>query len=191
MHPDLFHIGSVTVHTYGVFVALAIGVSFWIAEVRAARLGLDRVVIADLVFLLFISGIAGARLFFVFQHFSDYRDDLWRVFFLQEGGLVWYGGFITASACAVLYAAKRRLAVLSLCDFFSPILPLAHAIGRLGCFFNGCCYGRVAPKPWGIFFPANPVRAFRSSFTNLFCSFVFRRSFLRSLPAKDAPERFS
>jgi phosphatidylglycerol:prolipoprotein diacylglycerol transferase len=153
MHPVFFQIGSFTVYSYGLFVALAMGISFWICDRRAAGLGLERSMVADMIFLLFISGVAGARIFFVLQHFSDYTQEPWRIFFLQEGGLVWYGGFFLASICGAFYAMRRHWPLLSLCDFFSPVLPLAHAVGRLGCFFNGCCYGRFTSSKWGMTFP--------------------------------------
>lgn len=98
--------------------------------------------VADLVFLLFVTGVIGARLFFVLQHFENYRGSLREVFFIQEGGLVWYGGFLGAAISGILVARWRRWPLFKLCDFFAPILPVAQAIGRVGCFFNGCCYGK-------------------------------------------------
>ena len=143
MHPVLYQTPWITFYSYGFFVALAVVVSLVIATRRAEFAGLTRNELADLVFLLFLSGILGARLFFVWQHFDEYRGRLWNIFFIQEGGLVWYGGFISAVIAGVLYAVFKKWRVLRLCDFFAPILPLGQAIGRLGCFFNGCCYGRL------------------------------------------------
>ena len=181
MHPILFQIGSFTVYSYGFFVALAVGVSFFAASRRAKLFGLDHAMVTDLIFMLFISGVIGARLFYVLQHFQEYRADFWRAFYLQEGGLVWYGGFLFAATTGVIYAAKRRWPVLTLCDFFSPILPLAHAIGRLGCFFNGCCFGRCTVPPWGITFPYEtspriPTQLYESALLLLLSAFLFRLS---------------
>ncbi len=153
MHPVLFHWGPVTLYSYGFFVALALFLSFWVAGQRAARHGLERTVVSDLVCFLFLSGLAGARLLYVLQHAQDYRSDPWRVLNIQEGGLVWYGGFIVAAAAGILYARARRWPLIDLCDFFAPVTALAQAVGRLGCFFNGCCYGKIAASGLGVVFP--------------------------------------
>lgn len=142
MHPILFQFKSLTIYTYGFFVALAMVVSFFLADRRARQMKLPQSMAADLLFLLFVSGVLGARLFYVLQHFSEYRGNLWLALSIQEGGLVWYGGFITASIAGFVYAGMRHWPVLRLYDFFAPLLPLAHGIGRIGCFFNGCCYGQ-------------------------------------------------
>ncbi len=144
MHPILFHIYSVPFYSYGFFVALAVIAVFFLSMKRAKSLGYSQTLIADLIFLMFVSGVIGARLFFVLQHFENYRDNFRGVFFIQEGGLVWYGGFFGAVFSGILVARLRRWPFLKLCDFFAPVLPVAQAIGRIGCFFNGCCYGKNA-----------------------------------------------
>ena len=159
MHPILFQVGSLTIYTYGVFMALALIIVFAVAMERSgcdAFIGRDMV--ADLVFLLFVSGVLGARLFYVIQHFGDYRDRLWQVFWIREGGLVWYGGFLGAASAGMVYAYLRRWPILRLCDFFSPLVPLGHAFGRLGCFFNGCCYGRITGSAFGVVFEGDSFR---------------------------------
>ncbi|HTL71335.1 MAG TPA: prolipoprotein diacylglyceryl transferase [Candidatus Eisenbacteria bacterium] len=158
MHPILFHIGSFTVYTYGFFAAVAMLAAFFAAGRRAGRLGLPASMVYDLVLLLFVSGVAGARLFFVLQHLDDYREHPAEVLLLREGGLVWYGGFILAACAGLCYAHRRRWPVLRLCDFFAPILAVAHAFGRLGCFFNGCCFGRVTGSSLGVLFPGETFR---------------------------------
>jgi phosphatidylglycerol:prolipoprotein diacylglycerol transferase len=155
MHPVLFSIGSLKIYSYGVFTALAMLVAF-VATMRSARrAGVDPLHAADLLFFMFVSGVVGARLFFVLQHLEEYRGEPWRAFFLREGGLVWYGGFIVSASTALVYAYWRRWPLLKLCDFFAPVLALAHGVGRLGCFFNGCCFGKAAS--WGIAFPDDPT----------------------------------
>ncbi|MBI3252095.1 MAG: prolipoprotein diacylglyceryl transferase [Candidatus Omnitrophica bacterium] len=135
MHPILFRLGPFTIYSYGVCVALAmLAAFFYTRKNREAQ---------DLLFLLFLSGLAGARLFFVAQHPGDYRLHPWRVFWIQEGGLVWYGGFLTAVAVGALAVRARKGSVLKWADYFSPILALGQGIGRVGCFLNGCCYGKL------------------------------------------------
>lgn len=156
MHPILFQFHGITIYSYGFFTALAVVVSLFLAQKRAKRFGIDRAEAMDALFVLFISGILGARVFYVWQNFEDYTGDLWAVFRIQEGGLVWYGGLFGAIFLGTLYARLRHWPILKLCDFFSPIAALAHGIGRIGCFFNGCCYGLRTDSLLGVHFPGEP-----------------------------------
>lgn len=142
MHPVLFSTPYFTVYSYGVAMALAMLLAWGLTSRLAARSSYPPEEASDILFILFAAGVAGARLFYVFQHPDQYAGRWQAVFLLQEGGLVWYGGFIGAVFAAALYTRVKRLSALEWADFFSPILPLAHAVGRLGCFFNGCCVGK-------------------------------------------------
>lgn len=141
MHPVLFQVKSVTIYSYGFFVALAVLTVFFLAGRRARTFGFQRPALLDLVFLLFVSGVLGARIFFVIQHFDGYQSDFWKAFQIQEGGLVWYGGFFAAGLAGMIFCFFKKWPILRVCDFFAPLVALAHAIGRVGCFFNGCCFG--------------------------------------------------
>ena len=139
-------------------------------------MGLEARGTGDLLFFLFVSGIIGARFFYIFQHFEDYRDDLWKMIAISQGGLVWYGGFLSAASLGLGLAAWKRWPILKLCDLLAPVVPLAHAIGRIGCFFNGCCYGRQTQQPFGFTFPTDnvprfPVQIFEAAL--LFCLSIF------------------
>ncbi len=179
MHPILFTIKSTPIYTYGFFVALAMLTIFLLAGKRAKEFGIPQEMAVDLIFLFFVTGVVGARLFFILQHFDDYKGNILRAISIQEGGLVWYGGFITAAVVGVGYSILRKWPVLALCDFFAPLLPLAHAIGRLGCFFNGCCYGRVTRLPFGVTFPGDsvsrhPIQLYEAVFLIILSFFLFR-----------------
>jgi phosphatidylglycerol:prolipoprotein diacylglycerol transferase len=143
MHPVLFETSHFTIYSYGVCVALAVTLA-WALTVRLARGGSYPVGQAtDLLFVAFAGGLAGARFFYVLQHPGEYAGRWHAVFFLQEGGLVWYGGFLGAVACAALTARLRGLPILPWADLFAPVIPLAHAVGRVGCYLNGCCFGKA------------------------------------------------
>ena len=157
MHPVLFRFHAITIYTYGFFVALAVLVAYFFAGQRAKSMNLDSSMASDLVFYLFVSGVIGARLFYVIQHTEDYQGHLLKMISIPEGGLVWYGGFIVAALVGLGIAAWKRWPFLKLCDLLAPILPLAHAIGRLGCFFNGCCFGRETRSWTGLVFPGDEV----------------------------------
>ncbi len=168
MHPILFQFRSITIYTYGFFVALAVLAAYFFAGMRAKQMKLDPSLAMDLVFYLFVSGVVGARLFYVIQHFEDYQGHLLRAISIPEGGLVWYGGFIVAALTGLALAAWNKWPFLKLCDLLAPILPLAHAIGRVGCFFNGCCYGRQTSSFLGVRLPGDdvarlPVQLFEST----------------------------
>ena len=160
MYPVLFRFHAFAIYTYGLFVALAVLAAYFLAGRRAKAMGLDPWVAADLVFYLFVSGVIGARLFYVIQHSEDYQGHFLKAISIQEGGLVWYGGFIVAALVGLGIAARSRWPLLKLCDLLAPILPLAHAIGRIGCFFNGCCYGLATRSVLGLTFPGEDVRRF-------------------------------
>src|SRR3989338_9602915 len=134
LYPVLFKFHSLTVYSYGFFVAMGMLMAFYMAVSRAPRWGLSKDIAADLVFLLFITGVIGARLFYVWQHFEEYGSNPLKVFSIQEGGLVWYGGFVCAVAGGFAYAVVKKIPIERGLDFFAPLIPLAHAIGRLGWF---------------------------------------------------------
>lgn len=158
MHPILFKAGGFTVYSYGFFVALSMVAVLFLADRMAKRGGLSEKITLDFLFVIFLSGIAGARLLFVFQHFQDYRNDPLRILAIQEGGLVYYGGLLAAMLVGGLWAAWKKWPLLKLLDFFAPLLLLAHAIGRVGCFLNGCCYGSETDLFLGVVFMGDDAR---------------------------------
>lgn len=143
MRPILCEIAGMPIYTYGVCVLVACIVTLVLARRSAERLGFEKPFISDLVLAMFVVGILGARLFYVLQHPDQYQADWRHAFYLQEGGLVWYGGLLTATVVGVTIGWARKWPFLRLLDLFAPLVALAEAIGRLGCFFNGCCYGRI------------------------------------------------
>ncbi len=147
MYPVLFKIGSVTIYSYGFAVAVAVAIVFLLASRWAPKAGLPVAMTLDALFVLFVSGVAGARLWYVLQHWSDYSGNLVSIIWIQEGGLVWYGGFLVAFSCGMIFAKLKKLYFLQWADFIAPLLALAHSIGRVGCYLNGCCYGRFFGIP--------------------------------------------
>ncbi len=143
MHPILFRYHGCTIYTYGFFAAVAFLTAYFVSWYRAKKLGWPEFLVTDILCIILLAGFFGARLFYVFQNWPVYKDDPVRIFWIQEGGLVWYGGFIVATTAALSYTRRKRLSALLMADFFAPTVALAHAIGRLGCFFNGCCFGKA------------------------------------------------
>ncbi|RJX34302.1 MAG: prolipoprotein diacylglyceryl transferase [Desulfarculus sp.] len=148
MYPILFSIGPVAVHTYGVLLALGAALGLWLLGRLARLAGLDADKISSLAIWLLISGIVGARLLFVLLEPAQFLAQPWRVFFVWEGGLVFYGGLAAALVVGLWLIRRWRLPTLTVLDCAAPALALGQAVGRLGCFAAGCCYGLPWPEGW-------------------------------------------
>ncbi|MFB3813032.1 MAG: prolipoprotein diacylglyceryl transferase [Terriglobales bacterium] len=158
MHPQLFHLGSFWVPAYGVLVATGVLVGLYVAARFAARSGVDPEKAWNLGILAVISAIIGAKLLLFVDDWSWYSSHPGEIFSLStlRAGGVFYGGLIAAVAASVWYIRRKRLPVLRTCDAFAPGIAIGHAIGRLGCFAAGCCYGKPTSLPWGVIF-ADPM----------------------------------
>jgi len=151
-----FHLGPLTVHWYGVLVALGFLAGLWTASRRALREGIAPEKVLDLGPWLIAGTIIGARIFYVIGHWEDEfsKKPFTEVFMVQRGGLVFYGGLIGATLLTLAYMLKKRLPVWKFGDVLAPSIPLGYFFGRFGCLMNGCCYGRPTDLPWAIRFPA-------------------------------------
>ena len=158
MHPVLLKAHFLTVYSYGLCVAVAMALTLTLAFRQSARAGVPWTDVLDLLFILFVAGIAGARIFYVLQYWENFRGDWPAMLRLQEGGLVWYGGFLLALLCGIFYCVWKKQPVLFWMDFFAPLAALAHAVGRVGCFLNGCCLGRPTDFFLGVRFPEEAFR---------------------------------
>ncbi len=155
MHPVLFHLGPLAIHTYGVLVAAGFLLGITVAARRAKSEGIEPERINDLGVLLIVAGMLGGKLFHIIFFWNEFIAG-WRasgIASLREG-FVFYGGFICASLATVVYARRKKLPLAKLADAFAPAIALGHAFGRLGCFFEGCCYGKACSLPWAVRFPA-------------------------------------
>ena len=178
MHPVLLKTPYFTIYSYGLCMAFAVLLAWLISTRLARRLSGQQTDVsysatraADLLFIFFIAGIAGARLFYALQHPSEFTGRWIAVFFFQEGGLVFYGGLIAGVACGVIYMRLRRIPVFPWADLFSPVLVLSQAVGRVGCYLNGCCFGRNG----------HAVQLYEASFLIVFSIFLFIRLFRQKM----------
>ncbi|OOP57604.1 MAG: prolipoprotein diacylglyceryl transferase [Candidatus Brocadia carolinensis] len=116
--------------------------------------GIDPNKITDLGIYLVCAGILGARLFFIIQFYKEYKYSLLSIFKIYEGGLVYYGGLFAGIVTLLVYVRKNRLPFLKIVDILMPSAALGLGFGRIGCFLNGCCFGKVATHiPWAVQFP--------------------------------------
>lgn len=169
MDPVCFYIGSRPVYWYGIMVAAGFLAAvahltiLGIRENRPATFG------SDLAFWLMLSGIIGARIAYVGANINDYLQDPLAMIRVDQGGLIYYGGFIGAFIAGIIFARIKQLNILALADYVVSALPLGHAFGRIGCFLNGCCFGSVSDLPWSIWLHGanrHPVQLYEA-FLNL------------------------
>jgi len=153
MHPILFRVGGISLYSFGLMVALAYLFIIWISLIFAKREGIKAETILDLSVYVLFASFLGARLFYVFGQWDIYKDNLLEIIMIQRGGLVFLGGLISGLAAFFIYARIKHLSLLKLLDIASPGVVLGYAIGRIGCFLNGCCFGLPTHLPWGVTFP--------------------------------------
>lgn len=155
MHPELFElpIVHVTVKSYGTMMVIG----FLLAVLLMRRLmrgqGQNPDYITNVALYALIAGVIGARILYVIDYWPSYREDLFSVFAVWQGGLVYLGGVAVAMAVVLLYLFAQRLPVRMYLDVLSIGLMLGLSFGRIGCFLNGCCFGRVTDCPLGVRFP--------------------------------------
>jgi len=156
MFPEVFRIGGFFLPTYGLLVAIAFLAALWVAGRLAAKAGLHKETVLNLGIYCALAGIVGAKLLMILLD-PAVRGN-WREIFslstLQAAG-IFYGGFVAALVTAFVYMWRNGLPALKTADAFAPGLALGHAIGRLGCFSAGCCWGVPTHLPWAVTF-TNP-----------------------------------
>lgn len=157
MYPTLFKLGPLVIHSYGFMVALGFLAAIIISLSLAKRAGVALETIFDLAIWAILAGILGARLFYVLGQWQVYRHNLVEIFMVQRGGLVVLGGIVFGLLAIAGYCRQKKLSFLKVMDVISPGSLLGLAIGRLGCFLNGCCFGLPTKLPWGLVFPSGSL----------------------------------
>jgi len=152
MHPILCEIGGFPIKVYGLIVAAAFLTAIYLSSMLAKKEGFDKDVMIDLGIASIIGAVIGSRLLYVGVWWQYYAKHIPEIFMLWQGGLVFYGGFIGAVLACWWWISRKKLSFWKLGDIAAPFIALAHSMGRIGCFFNGCCYGAVDYKH-GLIFP--------------------------------------
>ena len=153
MYPEIFHIGSFPINTYGVFLAIAFLCAILVAVRLAARDGLPRERIYDLSLWMLLGGLIGSKILMLFTE-PEYRDhplQLLSLDFLRSGG-VFYGGLIGAVLTGYFLMKRYKLPWWKTADACAPGIAIGNFFGRQGCFAAGCCWGKPTSLPWGVKF---------------------------------------
>jgi phosphatidylglycerol:prolipoprotein diacylglycerol transferase len=162
MYPTIFHLPyfNIPIYGYGLMMVFAFLATQWLSTRLAARIGIDPEIFVNVTLLALISGVVGSRMSHVLENLHDYTDpkigfmgNLWNMVNIRSGGLTFYGGLILASPVVGFYLVHRKVPIRLGMDIVAPCIMLGLAIGRIGCFLNGCCYGADTNLPWGVSFP--------------------------------------
>jgi phosphatidylglycerol---prolipoprotein diacylglyceryl transferase len=175
MRPTLFSVRlgehEVGLHTYGILVAMGFTIGILLFWREGRRSGLDGGRLLDLSFWSIVVGLAGSRIAFVALNARAFADacigpggavggriwDCAAVFRFWEGGFVFYGGAVATGLVIMRFCSREGWSFWRLGDIAAPTLAVGHALGRLGCFFAGCCFGKTCDAPWGVTFPPDSV----------------------------------
>ncbi len=159
MHPELFRVPvpltdkSIPVASYGAMILLGFLLCLWLLRRRGAKRGLDPNALFDAATFMLLGGIIGARLFYVIEFWENFSQDPSTIIRLDLGGLSFFGGLMGGGAALLATILARGLPLMTTLDTAAGLVPLGHAFGRMGCFLNGCCFGRATSTCVGVRFP--------------------------------------
>jgi phosphatidylglycerol:prolipoprotein diacylglycerol transferase len=153
MFPVLFNLGPLTIHTYGVFVAMGFFAGLGVTMRLARTEGIPSGLIMDMSFVILVAAIVGSRALYVLMNLSFYLENPIHAFKLWEGGLVFSGGLAASGLVMAWYIHRHGLSWWKTGDLWAPGIAVGQAVGRIGCLMAGCCYGKPANDlPWAVTF---------------------------------------
>ncbi len=156
MRQILFEIpiaGGIRIYGYGLMLVFSFLSALALAKWRAKREKLDPLMVEDMAIWIILGGLIGARAFFVFQYWGTRVSSIWEIFKIWEGGIVLYGSIMGGTLAFFVFRWFKPFPLRPMLDCIAPALALGIAIGRVGCFLNGCCYGDQCSFPWATAFP--------------------------------------
>lgn len=150
MNPIAFKVGDKPIYWYGVMMATAFLAAMIHWTILSRREKRPAGFAADMAFGIMLGGILGARIGYILGNLKYFSEHPFEIIRIDQGGLVFYGGLIGCVLVVMIMAWKQREPVWSMADFTVSPLPLGHALGRVGCFLNGCCYGIESDCPLAV-----------------------------------------
>jgi len=187
LFPKIFSIGTFFLPTYGVLVALGFLTGLWVTVKIAKKNGIDGEKVTNLAVYVALAGLIGAKLLMIAFDWPDIQ--IFSLATLQAAG-VFQGGLILALMTAIIYIRHNKMPALQVTDAFAPGIAIGHAIGRLGCFAAGCCWGKECHLPWAVTFknpdanvltgvplgvPLHPAQLYESATEALLFAFLYWR----------------
>ena len=148
MYPDIFHIGKLTVHAYGFFLAIGFMIGMFRMIKIAPKYNIEKNDIIDLGVCMLIAGIVGARLLYVLTNLSFYTT--LEAFSLWKGGLSFHGAVLSGVLVGLIFSKIKKISFFTILDIVSPSVCIGYGFTRIGCFLNGCCYGIDSSAPWAV-----------------------------------------
>ncbi len=143
---------KISVYFVTLAIVYCIGIQYYFYRLK--KFPLKPSIAADLLFVLMVFGFIGARLFYVlYQEPEFYVQNLKQIFYVWNGGFVYYGGFLASVFAGILFLKLKKQNIFLWLDVSAPVAALSYGLGRLACFFNGCCYGAETDVFWGFKFP--------------------------------------
>jgi phosphatidylglycerol---prolipoprotein diacylglyceryl transferase len=151
---------NLPIYGYGAMLVVAVLLAIQLAKFLCKRFGINHDHFYNLAFVALLSGIVGARISHVLENWSVYTDasktvtqNLFAMINLRQGGLTYYGGFLLAVPSGLVYGLWNKMPILRSLDITAACLMVGLGVGRIGCLFNGCCWGSVCDVPWAMQFP--------------------------------------
>ncbi|MFH1519025.1 MAG: prolipoprotein diacylglyceryl transferase [Candidatus Omnitrophota bacterium] len=159
MFPVLFKLGPITIYTYGVFVFLGVAAGYFVCRMAAKQEGIPEKIFSNIFFWALFFGFLGARAFYILVEWRWFLSNPLGVIF-SRSGFIFYGGFIWGILTVFILTTKYKINFLKSADIAALGIPLGHALGRIGCFYYGCCYGKFTDSSWGVLFPPESPAGF-------------------------------
>ncbi len=140
----VLHLGPIAIPTYFLVISLVVSIGIIWSVRRSNQLRVSQTTTLNIDLVIMLAGFFGARMMHVFyENPAYYMQYPYAVFYIWQGGFVYLGGALTAGFATWLYCRIQDIDFLPWADFYAPILSFGYGVGRLGCFLNGCCYGRI------------------------------------------------
>ena len=150
MFPNLIDLGFLHLRTYGACMAVGFLLCWTLIEKLSGRKDLGNLLLA-----MMLSGVVGARTAYVIEHWSaEFAAHPEQIVRVDQGGLMFYGGLMLAIIVFIVWCRVKHESFWTMACLFCTVIPLGHACGRVGCFFYGCCYGRLSDSALAVTFPA-------------------------------------
>jgi phosphatidylglycerol---prolipoprotein diacylglyceryl transferase len=161
LHPIAFKIGTFSIYYYGLMTVVAYATILMLLPRLKKYEDLDIETAIDITVFAVAGGVTGARLFYTLINFNTYVHQPLHIINIREGGLSWHGALLGGFIGLAILSKIKKISLGKITDFASVVVTLGLAIGRIGCFLNGCCYGRITTLPWGVEFKGMGLHGLR------------------------------